>query len=447
MLARAAADRGWPAPSLRVEVESGSEAKLEKRDELHKLLRELKPGDAVIVTRVDRWSRDVSWSVKQARDLVKRGIAWHSIGDGVDASTESGDVALGYMALAADHELRRIKARTVGARRRLLAQGRWANAAVPYGYKRGSREERKQLDLEIVPADAAMVRLAYERCVSGKSLDEIQEELQVERPDRGWSRCVLREMLRSRVYVGEVKAPGVGWVKGQHAPIIPVALFERAQEALTSRNKGGRKPSPTSRTTGWLVRSEIAWCGQCGARMRSVYSGPFDYLGCSAKCGVSLVRVDATDAAVSTLALARLRELRAELGGPAPETRAKRTRDFAAERAKVEQRRARAVAMAVDGTITRDELAAQKARLDAELAKIEIAADDDSRENAARDPAARRSALADVRALEGAWKRAPVSVRREVLKRLARRVIVMSGEAPKVEWISASDLAAVHNNP
>jgi site-specific DNA recombinase len=120
--------RGWPAPTLFVEVESGGEKGEERRVEQQRLIAETKPGDIIICWAVDRWSRNIPFAVGEVRRLVKRGVGWHSATESIDASTSQGDDMLGIRAWAADMEHKKIKERTVGRREALAAQGFY-----PYG--------------------------------------------------------------------------------------------------------------------------------------------------------------------------------------------------------------------------------------------------------------------------------------------------------------------------
>lgn len=61
---------GLPQPVLYIEVESGADTSIEKRDEQLRLQREAQAGELVLVTVLDRWSRDVPHAVSTVRALV-----------------------------------------------------------------------------------------------------------------------------------------------------------------------------------------------------------------------------------------------------------------------------------------------------------------------------------------------------------------------------------------
>jgi hypothetical protein len=54
----------------------------------------------------------------------------------------------------------------------------------------------------------------------------------------------LAHILRNRVYLGELKHKGASY-PGEHAPIIPPALFDAVQEKLTA-NRNGAKVRPAA---------------------------------------------------------------------------------------------------------------------------------------------------------------------------------------------------------
>ncbi len=439
-LTRYCAAAGLAAPDLRVEVESGGAEKLTRRAELHAVIAAAQPGDLILVTKVDRWSRDIVDAVRSVRELVRRGVRWIAIGDNIDASTPQGDSTLGIMAWVADQERQRIRERTVGRRRELRDLGCYVEGLPPIGYQRG-RDRR----LEVVEADAAIVLDVYRRCVAGESIGDIAEHLQVEHPERhGWDHHSIHRMLRSRVYLGETTTSAGVWTPA-HEPIVPRDLWERAQAALSSRRLGGRKASGESRTAGWLLRG-LATCARCGGTMGASYGGA-GYYACNARlrgapCDARYVPVPATDQAVAELAEGRLHELRRELARSASPAPTPAPVDRTAKKELLLKRRERTIDLATDGAITRDELRARLAKIEAEIGRLEVHAAQAERAARAREPAARREVLAEVDAIRRAWGRATVAERREIVRRLARSIRLEAGAAPRVEWVPLEDLTA-----
>jgi site-specific DNA recombinase len=439
------AGRGYPAPILFTEVESGGEEKREKRDELKRLLAEARPGELVVTIDVDRWTRDVVSGVADVRGLVARGVGWYGLEGEIDATTDAGKTALEQRAAGAAAERRNIRRRTLGARDRLRDQGLWVEGPAPYGYRRGSRAKRKQCHLEIVPEEAALIRRAFEMCVGGASVVDVVAWLNVEK-GTDHDRIVAHRMLRNRVYCGEIRSSAKAWIPAQHPAIVSRDLFERAQLALRGRQKGGRKPSAEARTATWLLRG-LGSCPDCGARMGASYSRNVPgYYACNTRtrhgtCSSAYGRVDRIDAQAGELALARLVELRVELARPANETTRAPLPDFAAQRSRLEAQRARAVRGFVSGALTEEDLRRERDRLDEQLGRVAVAEGAAARAAAAADPQARRRVLGEVGRIEGAWGRAGVELRRAALGILARSIRIYAAHV-EIEWRTAEELAS-----
>lgn len=440
--------QSFPDPVIRVEVESAGAEKLARRAELRALLDELRPGDMVVVAAVDRWSRDIVFAVQSVRELVARGIGWRALREGIDASTPHGDSHLGIMAWTADTERSRIRARTVGRRLELRDQGCWVEGPAPFGY---SVEARR---LVLVPKLAAHVRELFTRCGRGTSLAELSGWMRDRLPGRQWDRQVVHRMLRARWYLGQVRSSTGTWIEA-HEAIVDRRTFDRAQEALRSRRLAGRAPA-SPRTEQWLLRG-LASCALCGRRIGAAYSpgaqqgrATIEYYACNGRlsrtqlrgatpCTLPYRRVADVDPIAGAAALERLVELRDEIGrGPTPQ--AKPTSDWAARAERLERRRERVIENATDGTITREDLRRELARLDGERGKLERARDAEQRSRAAATPRARRALLRDLEALRAAWDEATVPVRRQILARLAARIVLGAEGAPVVQWRSAEDL-------
>jgi DNA invertase Pin-like site-specific DNA recombinase len=266
--------RGWSAPRLFVEVESGGEESREKRVELDRLLAAVVPGDQILVTYVDRWSRDIVFAVDSVRKLTRRDIGWIAIGeqtgDEIDATTDRGMRELIDRAADAEKERARIKQRTVGARRRLRARGCYVEGRPPMGY----RVEKRRLVID--EATAPIVRRLFELCIAGRSCREVSSALRAEYPGTvGIDPVAVARRIRDRRYLGEMntigtrgrKAPRGEWIKA-HEAIIDQATWDQAQTASAARKMGGRPLGVASRSAVFLLRG-IARCAGCGHPLAS----------------------------------------------------------------------------------------------------------------------------------------------------------------------------------
>lgn len=82
------------------------------RPELDKLLRELKEGDKLIVTKMDRISRSVVQGIELVNNLLDRGIAVHILNMGLMDSTPTGKLIRNIMFAFAEFERDMIVERT-----------------------------------------------------------------------------------------------------------------------------------------------------------------------------------------------------------------------------------------------------------------------------------------------------------------------------------------------
>lgn len=437
--------RGLPAPIWYEEIESGTEAKRAQRVQFDRLLAEARPGDLVLVTDVSRFTRDVVDGVGSARDLVRRGIGLIAIDDGIDASTPEGMRRLEDQALGAQREGENIKRRTVGARMRLRDQGHVAEGPASFGYRRGARAERRQLELDVHVEEAALVVQLARRSIAGASLRDLAEWLGVEL-GRTVGENVVHTILRNRLYLGEVRDSRGVWIVGRHKAILDRETWERVQAGLKARAKGGRRPTGEARTATWLLRG-LACCPECGARCGAAYgAGGRDYYICAGRrrrggCESGYVRVDVADPRADALALERLVELREELGRASAPSAPPKARDFDRERARIAGQLARAERGWVDGLLDDDGLRRARGRLDEELGRVEVATAAAARAERAGDPLVRRRALRDVARLSAAWVAAPVATRRTAIGVLAR-TIRLHPDQVAIEWRTAEELCA-----
>ena len=443
------AARGWTCPiHWYTEVESGGEERREKRVELTRLLAEARPGELVAVSLVDRWGRSAIDVLVDVRTLRQRRTSWVAIDEDpelvVDHDNDRGLYALEQRAAGAAEERRRIKRRTVGARHRAKDAGLWAEGPAPFGYRRGDRGKKRQLHLDVVPEEAALVVEAFRRCVAGQSVEEISAWLNVERGTTKDKRQTWT-LLHKRIYLGEVPSSRRGeWIKGQHEAIVDRDLWERAQAALTARQNGGGPKAHSARTNAWLLRG-LGSCPSCGARMGAAYSRGTDYYACGNRlrygtCDADYARVDRVDPLAAAQTLARLVELRVELATPGNDAPAPSALpDFARRRQQLAAELVRAEGGWVRGVLSEDGLRRARERVDGELGRLAVAEGAAARAAKAQDPGARARILAQAGRIEQAWGLAPVELRRAALGLLARRVTIYAARV-EIAWKSLEEL-------
>lgn len=148
---------------------------LQRRPEGAKLLGELRAGDVVIATKLDRMFRSAADALNSLDGMKKQGVSLHLIDLGGDC-TGNGVAKLVFHILAAvaEAERERITERITEVKARQREEGKFIGGRVPFGWKLakgGLVEDRFQQD-----ALRVMERLKRD----GKSLREIVKVIQTD---------------------------------------------------------------------------------------------------------------------------------------------------------------------------------------------------------------------------------------------------------------------------
>src|SRR6187549_1075166 len=122
-LRRYAAARGWSAVEY---VDHGVSGSKDRRPALDKLTAAVRRHqvDAVVCWRLDRLGRNLRHLVLLLDDWQARGIAFITLGEGIDTSTPAGRLVAGVLGSIAEFERARIQERIHAGLARARAQGR-----------------------------------------------------------------------------------------------------------------------------------------------------------------------------------------------------------------------------------------------------------------------------------------------------------------------------------
>src|SRR6266545_7038539 len=127
-------------------------------------------------------------------------------------------------------------------------------------------EGRKVNSVVIDQERAPLVRHAFELFATGQhtldTLWEILADAGLRAPgrDNPVGRETLRDMLRSRYYIGKVIYKGIEY-QGRHEPLISEELFDRVQRVLDAHSGSGTR----QRQHHHYLKDDV-WCGRCGDR-------------------------------------------------------------------------------------------------------------------------------------------------------------------------------------
>lgn len=97
---------------------------LQSRPELDKVLDQLRPGDTLVVWRLDRLGRSIRHLIDQLDALQERGIEFRSLQDSIDTSSSGGRLVFHIFASLAEFERDLIRERTNAGLEAARARGR-----------------------------------------------------------------------------------------------------------------------------------------------------------------------------------------------------------------------------------------------------------------------------------------------------------------------------------
>ena len=96
-----------------------------ERPGLSECLAVLRPGDILVVVRLDRLGRSMSHLVKTVEELAARGVGFRSLQDGaIDTTSATGKLVLGMFSALAQFERELIRERTLAGLKAARARGR-----------------------------------------------------------------------------------------------------------------------------------------------------------------------------------------------------------------------------------------------------------------------------------------------------------------------------------
>ena len=107
----------------RIFVDKAS-GKLEHRPGLDEMLAQLRPGDTVVVWRLDRLGRSLRHLIDVVGDLDRRGVALRSLRESLDTSTPGGRLVFHVFGALAEFERDLIRERTAAGLQAARARGR-----------------------------------------------------------------------------------------------------------------------------------------------------------------------------------------------------------------------------------------------------------------------------------------------------------------------------------
>lgn len=268
---------------------------MKKRDEFNKLIRQCKRGkvDMIIVKSISRFARNTLDCIKITRMLREIKVDVYFEEQNLHSIDPASEFYISIYGSIAQSESENISHNVAWGKARSAKEG---NVSFSYksflGYRKG-----KDGKPEIDPEQAETVRLIYERFLSGRSLQQIADEL----TESGiptpmgktiWQPGVIQSILSNEKYKGDAllgktyiedcisKKVRINageraqyYVENNHPAIIDADTFAKVQEEL-ARRASKRKVKQIGTTTeqgkycGKYALTELLVCGECGTPYR-----------------------------------------------------------------------------------------------------------------------------------------------------------------------------------
>src|SRR5207245_984816 len=114
--------RGWTGTEF---IDRGVSGSKDKRPALDSLIRDAKRRrfDVLVCWRLDRLGRNLRHLVTLLEELQGLGVAFVSLGEGIDCTTPAGKLQMHILAALAEFERERIRERVLAGRARAKSQG------------------------------------------------------------------------------------------------------------------------------------------------------------------------------------------------------------------------------------------------------------------------------------------------------------------------------------
>lgn len=276
-----AAARGWRVAEEF--VEPGASGTTAQRRELQRLLERVCGGEppvgVVLLHKLDRVARNLEDHVSIRARLKAAGARLVSVVENVDESA-SGQLIENIMASIAQFYSVNLADEVRKGMRQKVLKGGWPHQP-PRGYVVVRERGVRRSHVEAHPREGPLIRQAFEQYATGgystKALAaKLAEQGVTSRSGGPMSPSHLRGLLSNVFYAGRLRWADLD-VEGSHPPLVPQALFDRVQIALSLKHRARTsRPGPDE----FFLRG-LAICAGCRGHMTAErHEGRWGYYRC-----------------------------------------------------------------------------------------------------------------------------------------------------------------------
>ena len=267
---------------------SGFKKSAKDRDAIQEIQQDAAEGkfDILLVYMFDRLGRRDDETPFVVEWFVRNGVQVWSTIEGEQRFDNHVDKLMNYIRYwQASGESIKTSIRTKTRLGQIVQEGRFRGGTVPYGYRiekqgRFNKRNHEVYEIMVDEEEAAVVRLIFQKYVyEGYGAQRLNRFLYAEgirnRKGTNFTNTTLIKMIKNITYVGILKS---GETQSEIFPelqIIPVELYERAQEIMAGRTQ--KHSDVPFNSKGKALLSGLVYCGHCGSKLVLTTSGGSRY--------------------------------------------------------------------------------------------------------------------------------------------------------------------------
>ena len=260
-------------------VDEGESARTSDRPEFLKMIKRCqkdKTIDAVIVHKIDRFSRNNIDFYAYKAILKKEGVRLLSVTENIDENP-SGEFIENVLVAMAQFYSRNLAEEVLKGMKEKFERGEWPNKA-PLGYK-NVRDEKGHSEVVEGKNTSYLIKQMFRLYATGQySLGSLSEEMAKRglktKNGKPLSAESVKHILQNKFYIGIMEMWGEQ-VKGKHKPIIDESLFNQVQNILAERKITQDKWQKRD----FLLRG-LVYCQNCKRRLTAEVHPRGEYYRC-----------------------------------------------------------------------------------------------------------------------------------------------------------------------
>lgn len=264
-----------------------------KRKDFLRLMNDCEKGkiDMILTKSISRFARNTVDSLSWVRKLRAMNVGVYFEEQAIDSLKAENEMLIGLFSVIAQAESENISANVRWGIQQSMKSGKFCSNFSCFGYKRGADGVP-----EIIPEEAEVVCMIYDRYLDGYSIDQIRTELfnrgvKTPKGKEMWGKESIASILKNEKYEGDLllqktyrtdciskktrknrgEMPKY-LVTDNHPAIISRDKFRLVQMEIARRGSKHKKSSlaitEQGKHSGKYALSDLLICGQCGSHYR-----------------------------------------------------------------------------------------------------------------------------------------------------------------------------------